>query len=59
MFLPKYSPELNPVEHIFGMIKTYIRNNSRNRNFRAELISAFASITYGNVAASYRHCLRQ
>lgn len=57
LFLPAYSPELNPAECLFGIVKTYLRNHRTSRPFLAELVDAFAHITWQNVADSYRHCL--
>ena len=30
LFLPKYSPDLNPIEHEWANLKTFLRNHGRN-----------------------------
>jgi len=58
LFLPKYSPELNPCENVFGMVKTFIRNERGRGHFVHELVRAFQSVTWEKVRASYRSCVQ-
>jgi transposase len=54
--LPAYSPELNPCERIFGMVKNWIRNHRSNGSFIEDLRAAFATITRDHVIKFYHHC---
>jgi hypothetical protein len=57
VFLPKYSPELNPVEMIWGMVKNQMRNRRGSDSFGVELMRAFARVDVEQVRRFYRHCL--
>ena len=59
MFLPTYSPEFNPCELVFGLIKNYLRNNStlHNTNFKDEILKALKAVTFNHLAAFYCHCM--
>lgn len=55
--MPKYSPELNPVELIFAQTKGYMRNRRGNRSFLSELGTAFSVVSRDNVLAYYSKCI--
>eukprot|EP01133_Synstelium_polycarpum_P020269 gene20269-24310_t len=56
MFLPKYSPELNPMELIFANVKRELREKIIH-NFSLSIQLAFRHITRALVRKLYRHCL--
>jgi len=56
-FLPKYSPELNPCEMIFSLIKTHLRNHRGTAGFWLEILRSAASVTYWQVVQFYKHCI--
>lgn len=54
IFLPCYSPELNPAEHLFGMAKDWLRRNGGQRRFDEEIRLCFQhAISYDSVMNSY------
>ena len=55
VFLPKYSPELNPVELIWAQVKNTMRNRGHG-TFGQELVEAFSTINREMVKGYYRHC---
>jgi transposase len=58
IFLPKYSPELNPVELIWAQVKNTLRRDRIDGvPFLRELVRAFGSVDLENVAHYYNHCL--
>lgn len=57
MFLPAYSPELNPCELIFSLVKNKLRNYRGEGRLWAEAQQAFLSITHEQVRQEYKHCL--
>jgi len=58
VFLPAYSPELNPCELIFGLIKNRIRSINRARMTLLErTIETIASIEIETIRSFYTHCL--
>jgi len=58
LYLPTYSPDLNPIEHLFAKVKAFIK--SLRPESSDKLIEAFCNavkvITSENVLNSYRHC---
>jgi len=58
IFLPTYSPELNPCELVFGEIKRRVRNS---RDFRSSLwlvvVVSICDVSLENVISYYRHCI--
>jgi len=57
VFLPTYSPELNPCELIFAEVKNYLRFNRTNDNFDREVIFAFSMVTIIDVFSMYLECV--
>jgi len=57
LFLPKYSPELDPCEEIFAQIKSHLRCWRGHEKFWVEIIKASAVVTYENVLSYYRHAI--
>lgn len=59
VFLPAYSPELNPCELIFAQIKKELRNKKAlfNEGLFDKVISAACHVTLQNVVNYYSHCI--
>lgn len=56
-FMPAYSPECNPCELCFAKAKQWLRSYRSSNAFLNEIDSAFASVTFSDVANYYHHCL--
>lgn len=58
VYLPKYSPELNPCELVFNKVKNHLRNN---RCYTVplwyELIVALSQVNSEMMKSFYAHCL--
>jgi len=57
VFLPKYSPELNPCELIFGILKNYLRFNRGKDKFDKEILFALSLISRYTVMSAYFDCI--
>jgi transposase len=57
LFLPTYSPELNPVELVFGQSKGYLYHRRGGRSLRDEIVSSLCGISWENVLAYYEKCI--
>ena len=56
-FLPKYSPELNPCELVFGMVKNYLRSNRCSGKWADEILFALRLVTSLEVFLMYLECV--
>lgn len=58
VFLPSYSPDLNPIEEAISKIKNIVRKAAaRTREALNEAISeALSAVTLGDVAGWFSHC---
>jgi transposase len=58
LFLPSYSPDLNPIEEAFSKIKNIVRKaQARTREALNEAIAeAMSAVTLENVAGWFSHC---
>jgi len=57
VFLPAYSPELNPAELVFGFVKNYLRKYRRsNEDLFQSLIYVFSLVPTTTVLRFYAHC---
>jgi transposase len=58
LFLPSYSPDLNPIEEAFSKIKNIVRKAAaRTREALVEAISlAISALTLEDVAGWFAHC---
>jgi transposase len=58
LFLPTYSPDLNPIEHCWSKVKSILRSlKPRTLDDLLEaLTEAFASITLPDILGWVRHC---
>ena len=57
IFLPAYSPELNPCELIFQLAKAALRHRRGDLPLWLEAQRAFAGITHELVLKEYKHCI--
>ena len=57
VFLPPYSPELNPAELLFNMAKSWLKRNGGQKPLLFEIIEAFAQISATFVLRSYLHSI--
>jgi transposase len=58
LFLPSYSPDLNPIEHGWSKVKTRLRA-LKPRTLEAvltALVDAFATVTQQDIGGWFRHC---
>lgn len=55
--LPTYSPELNPCELIFGIVKTALSRYAATQNVVVEVILALARILPRHVYKIFVHCI--
>lgn len=57
IFLPTYSPELNPCELVFAQVKNYLRNyRDQDLPLFADIALAFAQVTNRNMINYYNKC---
>ena len=60
VYLPTYSPELNPCEMVFGFVKNNLRiSRDSNNTFFDEVNERFHQITTEMLERFYMHCLDQ
>jgi len=57
VYLPTYSPELNPDELIFNKMKRGIRNSDTNWDIETRICVGLSNITVQDVRKFYHHCL--
>ena len=58
VFLPTYSPELNPVEKVWRTVKTRLRATRRPLpDWHLQIIHELSSITYADVYWYYNECI--
>jgi hypothetical protein len=59
VFLPAYSPELNPCELVFAQVKRYIRSHRDGINAPLIdlIVQAFESVTIDNIINYYTKCI--
>lgn len=58
LYLPTYSPEFNPIEHLFAKVKTFIKQlrPKSSGDLIQALCDAVKTITFDNVQKSFEHC---
>ena len=58
MFLPAYSPELNPTELVFSKVKLFLTQYRTldSDNLISDIAFAFASITHNDIISFYKKC---
>jgi len=57
VYLPAYSPELNPCELVFSLVKSFIRNHHDDSTLVVEVLKALATVNAHHMAKFYRHCI--
>ncbi len=57
VYLPPYSPELNPCKLVFASVKNYLRFNRGKDNFDKEIMYALSLQTHASVAMMYFDCV--
>ena len=59
-FLPPYSPELNPIEHVFSQVKSFLKTNEvtylSSSSPITMLLMAFCTVTKQDCLNYIRHC---
>lgn len=56
-FLPTYSPDLNPIEFIFGIVKNLLYTHRQpTDDFETSVFAAFSAITQHDVDSTIQHC---
>ncbi len=58
IYLPPYSPDLNPIEQMWSKIKTCLRKESARTlsKFASSIKIAFTSVNDGDLKNWYKHC---
>lgn len=58
LFLPAYSPDLNPIEHCWAKVKAALRSLKPRTlpDLLDALVAAFATITLPDLQGWFRHC---
>lgn len=59
IFLPRYSPELNPAENVFAEVKQYLRAHRHQSllPFEEQIIHSFARISRQHMLNYYNNCM--
>ena len=57
VYLPAYSPELNPCELVFNVMKNHIRNCRKGLPIWTEVIIALGKIDLEQMKQFYGHCI--
>lgn len=58
LYLPTYSPDLNPIEHLFAKVKAFVkrlRPDSTDKLSQA-FCDAVKTVTQENILKSFQHC---
>ena len=58
LYLPTYSPDFNPIEHLFTQLKMFVKALRPNTSdtLTAVFGEALTAVSPQNVRNSYRHC---
>ena len=60
LFIPPYSPELNPIEEFFSLLKLGIKDNSNNRsNIRSNITLELNKLKNMNLQNYYKHSFQK
>jgi len=58
-FLPPYSPDCNPCENVFAMLKHYLRWHRGIEKFYIEIIKGLILVNHKTMVNFYHHCLNR
>jgi len=58
VFLPKYSPELNPVEKVFNITKHYVKSWSTFLPILQGIANAISRIRFKTLKKMYVNCIK-
>lgn len=58
ILLPPYSPELNPIEHMWSKLKNYLRKVSARepKEFKKTIKVAYQNIQTSDLGGWFQHC---
>jgi len=58
LYLPTYSPDFNPIEHLFAKVKTFIKKAKPDniQKMIESFCNAVSTVTYQDILNSVRHC---
>lgn len=56
VFLPTYSPELNPIELVFMWVKRHLRENRSNAPLWFDIAAAFVLVDLALIKSFYKRC---
>jgi len=57
VYLPTYSPELNPCELVFSKVKNLLRSNRGGQRWWIEILKSLGNVSYLDVVNAYKHSL--
>ena len=57
IFLPKYSPELNPCEEVFSLVKGHLHCYRGTARFWQEIIKSLSTVTFRHVYQFYKNAI--
>lgn len=58
-YLPTYSPELNPIELVFGTIKNNIKFNRTQHTLLDAILEGVTRLTQDTIVSSYAHVINR
>lgn len=59
VFLPAYSPELNPCEFCFGFVKQQLRmHRNLSEKYWIEIVKSFGKLSSAHIHSFYKHCIK-
>lgn len=57
VYLPTYSPELNPCELVFSKLKGFLRRYRNGERLKEIVLAGLSQVSRKNVHFFYKHCL--
>jgi transposase len=58
IFLPAYSPELNPAEKVFNIVKHHVKQNRTTNNMEYEISEAISKINHHMVTSMQKNLIK-
>lgn len=59
LFMPTYSPELNPCEYIFAQLKSWVREHRSHQPLLVDIGMACHTVSWRNVFSYYDKCIHR